>query len=1047
MSEKTVFISYSHDTPEHGDRVRGLSASLSRDGCGCRLDVFKDTGEDWPAWMTRQLIEADFVLCVVTETYARRFRDQELPDRGLGVGWEAGLIRRLLYAKKLHNSRIFPVLFAESDRPHIPIELEGYDCFLLDSPDGYEPLLRKVLNRPLHAKPDTGPAPNLGTRTTAPSFPRHGETPPSTGVALQASLSRLTHAAEKLVGRETELRRLDAAWRDPAQHVLIIRGIGGEGKTSLAVEWAGQLASRGYDGASYFDWSFYSQGTRDQTSASSEPFIAAALGFFGGDEGKALANSAAGARDKAGRLLEYLRARRTLLVLDGLEPLQYPPGPLGGQLRDEAMAVLLKGLAQNSPGLCVVTTREPVTDLARFHDSTAPEWELEHLSEKAGSALLQRLLEPPKPKGVHQVPSTAAERAEICRALKGHALTLRLLGGFIHRALRDVRRWREVDYSAADAQLRTNPRDPNARYGHAFKTVEAYEHWFARGGVDGARQLAVLRLLGLFDRPASGALLAALRRPPVIPGLTESLAGLSEPDWNTTLSELEECGLVSLPKTDATLPLVNAHPLLREYFAKTLCAQQPEAWRAAHRRLYEYLCATTKEGNQPTLEDLQPLYQAVAHGCLAGLQQAACTEVYFIRILKQNEHYSWRKLGAFGSDLGAVACFFKTIWRSVSPSLTEADQAWTLAQSALYLRALGRLTEALEPMQTAQENLLTQKNWKQAAINSSNLSELELTLGEMAGAVGDAEQSVTYADRSGDAFQRMVNRCTSADALHQAGHRTEAEARFREAEQMQAERQPTYPLLYSLGGFHYCDLLLTEAERAAWQWILESRASVLECGAAAPLSSAETAPAKRAASSATSLSAAESAGAPAHSKALRAVSERAAQTLKWMQAWQGAPLLDIALDHLTLGRAALYAAILEQSAIGHCQSAIASAISGLRRSSRSDILPHGLLTRAWQRFLTGAHTGPESAQNDLDEAWEIAERGPMPLFMADIHLYRARLFGRRKTQGAAHKDEAAYPWDSPEQDLAEARRLIEKHGYLRRMEELQDAEAALNVRP
>ena len=102
-------------------------------------------------------------------------------------------------------------------------------------------------------------------------------------------------------------------------------------------------------------------------------------------------------------------------------------------------------------------------------------------------------------------------------------------------------------------------------------------------------------------------------------------------------------------------------------------------------------------------------------------------------------------------------------------------------------------------------------------IAASNLSELELTLGEVAGAVGDAEQSVTYADRSGDAFQRMSNRTTHADALHQAGRRAEAEARFREAEQMQAESQPDYPLLYSLPGFRYCDLLLAAAERAAWQ--------------------------------------------------------------------------------------------------------------------------------------------------------------------------------------------------------------------------------------
>jgi hypothetical protein len=47
---------------------------------------------------------------------------------------------------------------------------------------------------------------------------------------------------------------------------------------------------------------------------------------------------------------------------------------------------------------------------------------------------------------------------------------------------------------------------------------------------------------------------------------------------------------------------------------------------------------------------------------------------------------------------------------------------------------------------------------------ASNLSELELTLGEVGGAVGDAEQSVTYAGRSGDAFQRESKRTTHADA-------------------------------------------------------------------------------------------------------------------------------------------------------------------------------------------------------------------------------------------------------------------------------------------
>ena len=172
-------------------------------------------------------------------------------------------------------------------------------------------------------------------------------------------------------------------------------------------------------------------------------------------------------------------------------------------------------------------------------------------------------------------------------------------------------------------------------------------------------------------------------------------------------------------------------------------------------------------------------------------------------------------------------------------------------------------------------------------------------------------------------------------------------------------------------------------------------------------------------------------------KSCRAVSRRAAKMFDWRLPSNS--LLDIALDHLTLGRAALYAAILEGNPLDQlnsCRESLQHAVDGLRRAGVQHHLPRGLLARAWLRFLTGARIGPESAQSDLDEVFEIAERGLMPLFMADIHLHRARLFGLSKVRPAN------YPWMSPQTDLAKARRLIEKHGYWRRKEELEDAEAA-----
>jgi hypothetical protein len=86
-----------------------------------------------------------------------------------------------------------------------------------------------------------------------------------------------------------------------------------------------------------------------------------------------------------------------------------------------------------------------------------------------------------------------------------------------------------------------------------------------------------------------------------------------------------------------------------------------------------------------------------------------------------------------------------------------------------------------------------------------------------------------------------------------------------------------------------------------------------------------------------------------------------------------------------------------------------------------DHLPRGLRTRAWLRFLLGDRAGCEA---DLEEVQEIAERGPVPLHLADLYLTRARLL----------RDPAA---------LATARDLIATYGYHRRDEGLADAEAML----
>ena len=77
--------------------------------------------------------------------------------------------------------------------------------------------------------------------------------------------------------RARELRHLTRAWNNPKTHIVSIVAWGGVGKTALAVEWMSRFAERNWEGVDrYFDWSFYSQGTREQGAASADMFIATA---------------------------------------------------------------------------------------------------------------------------------------------------------------------------------------------------------------------------------------------------------------------------------------------------------------------------------------------------------------------------------------------------------------------------------------------------------------------------------------------------------------------------------------------------------------------------------------------------------------------------------------------------------------------------------------------------------------------------------------------------------------------------------------------------
>ncbi len=715
---------------------------------------------------------------------------------------------------------------------------------------------------------------------------------------------RLPQTGAELFGRRAELEMLDAAWESESTHVVSLVAWGGVGKSTLVNKWLEEMEADNYRGARrVYAWSFYSQGTNERVT-SADLFINDALKWFGDPD-----PTAGSPWDKGERLARLVQSEKTLLLLDGMEPLQSPHAHERGKVKDPALSTLLTELARRNPGLCLITTREALIDLSEFSD-TVRHKDLEQISDEAGRALLR----------VGGVRGNDTELEQATRDFGNHAFAVNLLAAYLHAIP-----GHHVSHAAGIPDLDI----PESAGKHPRRMLAAFEQRFGDGP-----EVELLRMLGLFDRPADSGSLASLREAPPIHGLTEHLQKLSEADWLRVIDRLRHAKLIA-PASQHRPDDLDAHPIVREHFGEQLKQQLPDAWREGNNHLYEHLKNTTKEFPD-TLEEMTPLFTAVNHGCAAGRHQEALVEV-FIQRINRGHSFGVKMLGAFGATLSALSGFFDPLWQHLLIKLDEDLEAFILIASGFTLRALGQLAEAAQPLQAALEAAMLQESWENASAAAVNLSEIYLVTGDLSQALSYASKSIELADRSGDNFFQMFTRTTLADALYHTGHLSESEVAMREAEEIQKGLEPEYSQLYSLAGFHYCTLLL-------------------------------------------------------HQGKCHEVQTRAAYALEVAKhlLGRGLGLQDIALDYLSLGRAFLIQARNEATKdFLPATDYLNQAIDYLRQAGQLVYLPYGLLARAELYRVKGVF---DRARVDLDEAMSIAKRGGMGLHEVDCHLGYARLY-------------------------------------------------------
>jgi hypothetical protein len=565
-----VFISYSHDSDAHRQRVLELANRLRADGIDAQLDQFVPgtPPAGWDVWTMEQLDLAEYVLPVFTPPYAQSFRHQQPPGSRNGSTWEATIIRQRLYQRTARANRFIPIVFSLEERSLVPEPLAGQTSYL--QPDEYGKLLK-------YLRGTAGVAPGLlGTL-----HPDEFDPTRSQGRRATFEWSGRPAMPRVFVGRVRELAELEAAVLGPAGSVVIVSAVGGQGKTTLVNAW---LAEYEKNAAHVFEHVCYFSAYR--------VFVEYA-GFLSFAVDSIKPGGAVGHKDEPTlrqELVTLFGRKRVLIVIDGLERwLQVPDasqsqdGQREDRHRNEVRSAsgldhLLQALSATRNGSRLVMTTRAIpraldevssSDVTRI--GTVAATGLPGLSEREGLLLLQRL----------RVHGTDREKRATVRELKGHPLSLTLLAGTLNRLRRTISE-RDIVY----AEL--------ARNRDRLQSILVQAHHLCGGDA------VLLQAAAIAPENASVEALVS--------ALGESAS--SDRVWST-LQDLADWGLLSLAGPDENL--LQLHPLVRSYFAGTVEDPKP-----LHSRLSRYFAAQPISDRARSLSRVKNRIWAVEHAAAAG---------------------------------------------------------------------------------------------------------------------------------------------------------------------------------------------------------------------------------------------------------------------------------------------------------------------------------------------------------------------------------------------------------------------------------------------
>jgi tetratricopeptide (TPR) repeat protein len=647
------------------------------------------------------------------------------------------------------KQRTIPLLFQPCDIPKFIAVLSYIDFTRPDrEQDGWRMLLTACGKAPQTPAPET---PRRDNWCLAHPYPM----PPN------------------FTGRDIERAGL-TSWldADPDHPLLVMRSLGGFGKSALAWHWLLNDVSP----ATWLRvvwWSFY------EGDAGFENFLANTLAYLSSSR---LDLHSLNPRQQLDMLLQALRPVGTLLILDGFERALRAYGGLNAAYQgDEPLKfearefdcishlaeLFLRGVA-TLPGIrakVLLTTRLRPRAVEGHGGALLHGCREEELKQLLPADAMEFF-------HVQAIRGTQTEIEAACKLCGCHPLSLRLLAGLIlgdPRQPGDIAVASRVDVSGDLIQHRH----------HVLET--------AYNSLTPQRQ-ALLGRIACFRSPVSYDTLKALAEADSNSGFRQNAVKISDGSPNATASldaDIRDLVARGLLQLDRITVYYDQHPIVRHYAYDRLAV--PDRL-AAHVLLRDYFAAVPKPDKVTRVEDLTTVIELYHHTVRSGQFDEART-LYRDR-LAEPLHF---QLGAYQLIADLLYMLFPDGADRPPRLKDESAQGWTLNSLANSYSISGQPRRAVPLFEQASALAEKQGNKSNLAVGLENVAAQRLVTGALKAAEANLRHSIALGQEIRDEFREAVGHVELGRPLAYRGAYAESETELATALKMfekQAVIQP-----------------------------------------------------------------------------------------------------------------------------------------------------------------------------------------------------------------------------------------------------------------